>query len=140
MILTIIILIIAIVGWIIVDETNGLGVTGAISLILGFGGTIISIILFTLIIVSHVGINNQIEQNKIEYNSLCQRIEIIQSNYEDVSKSDVIKDVAEWNKMVISNKYWGNNPWTNWFYSKKITNNLKTINIDDPEPSIKKGE
>ena len=39
--------------------------------------------------------------NNIEYESLCNRLEIINSDYEDMSKSDVIKDVSEWNKMVL---------------------------------------
>ena len=45
------------------------------------------------IICAHVGENKNIEINNIEYESLCNRLEIVNSDYEDVSKSDVIKDV-----------------------------------------------
>ena len=54
-----------------------------------------------VIISAHVGENKNIEMNNIEYESLCQRLEIVNSEYEDMSKSDVIKDVSEWNKMVL---------------------------------------
>ena len=79
------------------------------------------------IICAHVGENKNIEMNNIEYESLCQRLEIINSDYEDMSKSDVIKDVSEWNKMVLEKKYWAKNPWTSWFFSQKVVDDLKYI-------------
>ena len=79
------------------------------------------------IICSHVGENKNIEMNNIEYESLCNRLEIINSDYEDMSKSDVIKDVSEWNKMVLEKKYWAKNPWTSWFFSQKVVEELKYI-------------
>lgn len=81
----------------------------------------------TVIIINHSGVPIQIEQNEIEYESLCKRMEIVDSEYEDVSKSDVIRDVAEWNKKVKSAQYWAYNPWTNWYYSKEVVNELKLI-------------
>ena len=79
------------------------------------------------ILCAHVGENKNIEMNNIEYESLCQRLEIVNSEYEDMSKSDVIKDVSEWNKMVLEKKYWSKNPWTSWFFSQKVVNELKYI-------------
>ena len=79
------------------------------------------------IICAHVGENKNIEINNIEYESLCNRLEIINSDYEDMSKSDVIKDVSEWNKMVLEKKYWAKNPWTSWFFSQKVVDDLKYI-------------
>lgn len=79
------------------------------------------------IICAHVGENKNIEMNNIEYESLCNRLEIVNSDYEDMSKSDVIKDVSEWNKMVLEKKYWSKNPWTSWFFSQKVVNELKYI-------------
>ena len=79
------------------------------------------------IICAHVGENKNIEMNNIEYESLCNRLEIINSDYEDMSKSDVIKDVSEWNKMVLEKKYWAKNPWTSWFFSQKVVDELKYI-------------
>ena len=93
--------------------------------------SIISFIFLTCciigIICAHVGENKNIEMNNIEYESLCNRLEIINSDYEDMSKSDVIKDVSEWNKMVLDKKYWSKNPWTSWFFSQKVVNELKYI-------------
>ena len=79
------------------------------------------------IICAHVGENKNIEMNNIAYESLCNRLEIVNSEYEDMSKSDVIKDVSEWNKMVLEKKYWSKNPWTSWFFSQKVVNELKYI-------------
>ena len=82
------------------------------------------------ILCAHVGENTNIEMNNIEYESLCQRLEIVNSEYEDMSKSDVIKDVSEWNKMVLEKKYWSKNPWTSWFFSQKVVNELKYIDYE----------
>ena len=79
------------------------------------------------IICAHVGENKNIEMNNIEYESLCNRLEIVNSDYEDMSKSDVIKHVSEWNKMVLEKKYWAKNPWTSWFFSQKVVDELKYI-------------
>ena len=57
------------------------------------------------IICAHIGIDVTIEENRIEYESLCERQEIVESEYEDVSKSDVIKDIAEWNKKAYTYKH-----------------------------------
>lgn len=79
------------------------------------------------ILCAHAVENKNIEMNNIEYESLCQRLEIVNSEYEDVSKSEVIKDVSEWNKMVLEKKYWSKNPWTSWFFSQKVVDELKYI-------------
>lgn len=90
------------------------------------GGVCIVVVVF-IIILSHVGVNAAIEENRIAYEALCERYEIISSDYEDVSRSEVIKDIAEWNKMVYGYKYWAYNPWTNWFHSKRVADELQMI-------------
>lgn len=92
-------------------------------------GAITSFVVIFIIIIAHVGVDVTIEENRIEYESLCKRYEVITSEYEDVSKSDVIKDIAEWNRDVYSEKYWANNPWTNWFYSKRLADSVELIEI-----------
>ena len=86
-------------------------------------------ILFLVIIIAsaNTGVRCTISQNQIEYEGLCKRVEIAQSEYEDVSKSDVIKDVYEWNKDVCHEKYWTYNPFTSWFHSKKVTDALQYV-------------
>ena len=97
----------------------GLGAT-----IIGFGVTIICI---TWILLAHAGTTAEIEKNRIEYESLIARKELIHSEYEDISRSDVVKDIAEWNKKVTNAKYWGHNPWTNWFFDRDVVISLQFI-------------
>lgn len=90
-------------------------------------GGIITFTMILLLLVEHIGVSVSIEEKRIEYESLCERYEIITSEYEDVSKSDVIKDIAEWNKDAYSYKYWAYNPWTSWFCSRRLADELKII-------------
>lgn len=103
------------------------GVIFGLGLVFTVGGGLIAFIMAICIILAHVGVDATIEENRIEYESLCERYEIVTSEYENVSKSDVIKDIAEWNKMVYSEKHWAYNPWTNWFYSKRVADELQMI-------------
>lgn len=127
MILMIITLVATIIGVLILykcdfsDAIMGIGV-----LLAGCGG-IVAFIMAIIILIEHVGVDARIEENRIEYESLCERNEIVVSEYEDVSKSDVIKDIAEWNKKVYSYKHWAYNPWTNWFYSKRVVDQMEMI-------------
>lgn len=98
-----------------------------IPVVLSIVGFICLICCIIGIICAHVGENKNIEMNNIEYESLCHRLEIVNSDYEDMSKSDVIKDVSEWDKMVLEKKYWSKNPWTSWFFSQKVVDELKYI-------------
>ena len=128
MILTIIIMIVTAVGVILLRKDKyEEGVIFGLGLLFTVSGGIIAFIMAIFIVCAHVGVDAQIEENRIEYESLCQRYEIITSEYEDVSKSDAIKDIAEWNKNAYSEKYWAYNPWTCWFYSKRVADELKMI-------------
>ena len=103
------------------------GVLFGLGLVFTVGGGLIAFIMAICIICAHIGADAQIEENRIEYESLCERYEIVTSEYEDVSESDVIKDIAEWNKKVYSEKHWAYNPWTSWFYSKRVADDMKMI-------------
>lgn len=128
MFLTIITMIVVAVGVTLLrkDEYEE-GVLFGLGLLFTVGGGLIAFIMAIGIICAHVGVDATIEENRIEYESLCERQEIINSEYEDVSKSDVIKDIAEWNKKVYNQKHWANNPWTSWFYSKRVADDMKMI-------------
>lgn len=127
MILMIITLVATIIGlWIVYkDEYSGaiIGIGAALAVFGGVTAVIMAIIIFG----EHICVDTTIEKNRIEYESLCERNEIVMSEYEDVSKSDVIKDIAEWNRKVYSYKHWAYNPWTNWFYSKRVADQMKMI-------------
>lgn len=120
-----ILLVLALIGCIFLtkyDDVSGilLGVLCVISIMVSIG----------IIIVSHVLVPKTIRENTIKYDSLCKRLEIINSDYEDVSKSDVIADIAEWNSFVYNKKYWTYNPWTNWYNPKEIADNLEYISME----------
>ena len=90
-------------------------------------GCIAMLICLGVIICVHTTANKQINKNKIQYESLQKRLEIVNSEYEDVSKSDVIKDIAEWNQEAYNYNYWNNNLFTNWMYSDKVAESYKYI-------------
>ena len=127
MILMIIVLVATIIGiWILYKCDYSDAIMG-IGALLAVCGGIVAFIMTIIILIEHVGIDARIEENRIEYESLCERNEIVASEYEDVSKSDVIKDIAEWNQKVYSYKHWAYNPWTNWFYSKQVADQMEMI-------------
>lgn len=88
---------------------------------------IVVIICIFLIITAQATANRDIKTNEIKYQTLLKRLEVISSEYEDISKVEVIKDVGEWNEKVASIKYWTYNPWTSWFNSKKLADSLEYI-------------
>ena len=134
MILTIIVVLMISAGvWMVRKDEYEEGVLFGLGLLFTVGGGLIAFIMAICIICAHVGVDAVIEENRIEYESLCQRYEIVTSEYEDVSKSDVIKDIAEWNKNVYSTKHWANNPWTSWFYSKRVADDMKMIEMEGSE-------
>lgn len=98
-----------------------------ISIMTGVSSFIVLLLLCCWILSEHVSVNNTIRKNQIAQDSLEKRLELVNSEYEDVSKSDIIKDIAEWNADVINDYYWAENPWTNWFYNKKVVYSRHTI-------------
>lgn len=129
MIIMILLVILFIIGLIIARRYEGEGIDflGIMTMILS-GMTIIFCII--MIICAHVGVDYKINEDHMQYEGLCHRLEIINSDYEDVSKSEVIKDVTEWNTRVYHDQYWTNSPLTNWFYSKERTEALQYIPLD----------
>lgn len=73
----------------------------------------------------------KIHSKRIEYESLIKQCQIISSEYEDVSKANVIQNVYKWNKEVYDAKYWADNPWTNWFWNQRVVDSLKYIDFED---------
>lgn len=129
MILILLLIIITLLGLILLDSNRGedINIIGGIIGIFGFIFLITSLI---IIIAAHATANHNIQKNKIEYEGLCKRYEIVKSEYEDISKSDVIGDITAWNIEVYDTKYWSENLWTNWFNPKKIADNMCYIPLD----------
>ena len=104
--------------------------TYIVGLILSWTFGLFTVISLGIIIIIHCGTDSQIEYYKIERDALIKRMEVSDSNYEDVSKSDVISDVAKWNQNVVRARYWSNNLLTNWFYSQDVVDSLEMIDMD----------
>jgi hypothetical protein len=103
------------------------GVIEFLVVALGIVGLLICIVIIST---QHGCTGNIIYNNQIYYDGLCKRLEVVQSDYEDVSKSQVIKDVTEWNMDVYNTKYWSESLWTNWFNPKDIADNMDYIPLE----------
>ena len=125
MLITLIALVLLIIpGWLMIKhrDVEFFGVE-----ILFILGCIAMLVCLLIIIGEHAMATNQLNQNKIKYESLQRRLEIVNSEYKDVSKSDVIKDIAKWNQEAYNYNYWNNNLFTNWMYSDKVAESYKYI-------------
>lgn len=101
--------------------------TSCLSIIIGGIALVICIL---VIIGRHVCVDLKIEQSDIKYETLIAKVELINSDYEDISKTDVLSEVEEWNKNVLKEKYWFNNAFTSWFHSERYVNNLQYIDLN----------
>lgn len=123
--ITIAILLIAIILIIINSKTDSIDLDLMFgTLIVGIVGIVICLI---MIIYAHVTAHTTLHANIEIRNSLIKRCELVNSDYEDVSKSDLIKDIADFNADLYSYKYWQASPWTNWFYSKEVADTLDYV-------------
>lgn len=123
MLIILLALVLIIGGWLITEK----GDTEYLGAVIFLVGCIVMICCLISIIGNHIGATRQVNKNKIQYESLQRRLEIVNSEYEDVSKSDVIKDIANWNQEVYDYKYWNSNLFTNWMYSDKVAESYKYI-------------
>lgn len=124
--ITIALIIIGIVVLVTSGSCNNLRFTlGVTSLLVGiFIGFIIGVIAIT----HHIAVNKDIYEAEIQYESLTKQLQTIDSEYEDVSKAEIIQKVYNWNTKVYRLKYW-----TNWLYSKKYADSLKYIELEENE-------
>lgn len=75
------------------------------------------------------------EVNTATYESLQLRLEKIENASEDGNilsikeLNSIYDEIYSYNLSVKSYKHWANNIWTSWFYSKKVANERKYIEI-----------
>lgn len=100
----------------------------AVLIILSITGLVLCI---PTIAIEQCNTEKKVYSKQIEYESLIKQCQIISSEYEDVSKANVIQNVYKWNKEVYDTKYWADNPWTNWFLNKRVVDSLKYIDLED---------
>ena len=115
----------------VINDYDLSSLVGCIGFVLSVFGALISIIMLAIIFIAHVTSGHDIQTKRIEYDGLTKRLEIVNSEFEDVSKSDVIKDITEWNKDIYSAKYWSESKWTNWFWDKEYVDSLDYIEMED---------
>ena len=133
--LSIVLLVIGIISFIINEKmstwdwrdniTMFVGVTGVMA------GGVMLMVCFVTLILAHVNVDKKIHDADMQYKSLVKQVECIDSDYEDVSKATVIENVYEWNRDVYDAKYWSENKWTNWFWSKEYVDSLKYFEMED---------
>ena len=80
---------------------------------------------------ANIGVDRDIYNKQLEYESIVKQVKCINTNYEDVSKTTVIQNVYEWNRDVYNTKYWSENPWTSWFWNKRYVDSLKYIEMEE---------
>ena len=111
--------------WLINKVLITLGVTNLVV------GVMIGLIIGTVAILNHTTVDKRIYEAQVEYESITKQLQTIDSEYEDVSKTEVIQKVYDWNVNVYKSKYWTKSPWTNWLCSKKYSDSLKYIEIEE---------
>lgn len=136
MILTYIAMGLVIVGIVlsVVDGSNPnkcnklLIVLSSTSLVLGI---VMGALIGLVFIANHTAVDNQIYEKQMEYESITRQLQIIDSEYEDVSKAEIIQKVYNWNTAVYLSKYWAKSPWTNWLCNKKYSDSLEYIEMEE---------
>ena len=133
--IAILLLIIAIVGFLILNKTyisdiifDIVSVITILSVILG---SITIFICLMCILCSHIDVDYDIHNAQLERDSIIKQLEYIDAEYENVSKVEIIQKVYEWNQKVYSEKRGSENLWINWFYSKKYADSLEYIEFDN---------
>lgn len=112
-------------NWAKEDITLGIG---AVALVIGIGiATLCSI----MIIINHSFADRNIYISKLEREAVVKQLELINTEYEDISKTEVIEKVKDWNIDVYREKCRINNPWTSWLFSKKYADSLEYIELED---------
>lgn len=120
--------IVGIVLSVVNDKCNTLLlVLGVTSLILGI---LMGAVIGLVAIANHTAVDNRIYKKQMEYESITRQLQIIDSEYEDVSKAEIIQKVYDWNTAVYQSKYWAKSPWTNWLYNKKYSDSLEYIEME----------
>lgn len=96
MILTIIAMLMIPVGVWMVRKDKYEGVVYMLGLLSAVCGGLIAFIMAICIICAHVGVDAQIEKNRIEYESLCQRYEVERCRLDvEVKKLKVLSDIRD---------------------------------------------
>ena len=71
-----------------------------------------------------------IKLNQMKYESLLEEKELAESStHDDIGRIMVTKDILEWNQNVYKHKRAVERKWINWFYSKRVVDELHYIDM-----------
>lgn len=101
---------------------------GAVALVIGI---IITVLCSLCMIINNSFADRNIYISKLERETIVKQLELIDTEYEDISKTEVIEKVKDWNIDVYKEKCRINNPWFNWLFSKKYADSLEYIELED---------
>ena len=107
--------------------------TGIISLVLGFAGVIVLIILTVAIIAVHANPEGQLAAYQAEKEMLEYRLD--QKEYlndNNVGMTELMEDITEYNSNLTKAQHGLKNPWVNWFYADYV-NELTPIILDSSD-------
>ena len=126
-------LIIAIVGYLILNKTYFSDIVDDIvcfiTALSGVIGGVAICVCLLLILGSHFDVDYDIHNAQLERDSIIKQLEYIDAEYENVSKVEIIQKIYEWNQKVYREKRGSENLWINWFYSKKYADSLEYIEL-----------
>lgn len=103
------------------------GAVGCLATLSAIIGLIITLISVTLILCANINVDENIYTRQMEREKIIKQIEVVNSDYEDVSKTQVIESVYQWNEHVYIIKHNNENPWINWFFNDRYANSLEYI-------------
>lgn len=93
-----------------------------------FTGIAIFILVIYILVVQFCGVNVEVYNAKVEYNSLKKRVEYIKDDTCDIAvKNEIIKEIDRWNIKTKEEQYYSKSLWTNWFYNKEVSSEKKII-------------
>ncbi len=80
----------------------------------------------------------EIAKQELRYETLCNKYEAVTKGKDVgdttiVMYADIIDEVYEWNRAVLSDRYWYKNPWVNWFYNKDKVEARQFIEMENYE-------
>ena len=98
-----------------------------------FGG-LSALICILIIIQSHIDTKPRIQEIEYKQNCLIKQNNALKEYGEKeldknaiIYYNQIILNIAEWNGEVAKEKYWAYNPWTSWFYDKKVVDTMILI-------------
>lgn len=111
------------------DEDIATVTGGFLSIMCGAAVIVMSIVM----IVTAATTTYHAEVLTAERQSLELRLEKSIESPEDgiVEMNGLYRDIYEYNMKVKSYKYWGDNPWTNWFYGRKEVKESKYVELKE---------